>query len=527
VTHTRATAYACFAALSLGILGWVGWDAFFFRVITGSPGADYWEHTAVLRALLDDPWHPKHPLIEGSVPSPRFGPHFVLIALLGRALHADALGAMSIASVANTLLFLAGIFLFFQEYFKNPWAPLVGLIVMFGSWLDAPHFSNVYKLSIYFSVAGYPSTAALAVMLFGLTLVVRALRAERDRPDLWALSAFSWAYVYVTHPLTAMLAFTAAGLLSLTEPRIEWRRRLWVLGSLLAGILLASLWPYYPALGMVASGTVERVRTGLESGDQALHPFYDPEMIFHVLGFSGLAVLAFPYFFWKRTLLFVPLGALAMLSVFAVSAFIDIPLGHRFLLLSVFFFQVGLVWLLLQVLPPKTSEPSEKPARLAIRIGAAVLAAGLLAFMTISNVAVARGRFDERRPPGNESATVRYAKRVAELAGRNAIVFGEPLPSWPIPTFGPKIVTLHHRNPLISDAAERDRAVSRFFGSNASDTERTAILERFHVTHVVVSPRQGGPALKFLQAHAERRGLPFGRSLFTLRRENGSSEPLR
>jgi hypothetical protein len=527
VTRSHAAAYACFAALSLGILVWVGWDAFFFRVITNNPGSDYWEHTAVLRALLDDPWHPKHPLIEGSVPSPRFGPHFVLVALLGRAFHADALGAMSIASVVNTLLFLAGIFVFFEEYFENPWAPLFGLVVMFGSWLDAPHFSNVYKLSIYFSVAGYPSTAALAAMLFGLAVIVRALRAERDRPELWALSALIGAYVFITHPLTAMLAFTAAGLLALTEPRVARTRRLWVTGSLVAGLLLASLWPYYPALGMVASGTVDRVRTGLESGDRELHPFYDSEMIFHVLGFCCLAVPAFPYFFWKRTQLFVPLGALAMLSVFAVSAFVDIPLGHRFLLLSVFFFQVGLVWLLLQVLPPRASAPSETPFRRSATVGAAVLAAGLLVLMTISNVVVARERFADRRPPGTESATVRYGRRVAELSGPNAIVFGEPLPSWPIPTFGPKIVSLHHRNPLISDAAERDRAVSRFFGSNASDAERTAILERFHVTHVVVSPRQGGPALQFLQAHAVRRGLPFGRSLFALRRENGSSEPLR
>jgi hypothetical protein len=513
-----------FLVLSLGITVWVAWDAFEFRLITNSPGADYWEHTAVLRALIDDPWHPRHPLIASDVPSPRFGPHFVVIALLGRAFGTDALGAMSISSVVNTLLFLAGIYLFFKEYFRNPFAPLFGLVVMFGSWLDAPHFSNVYKLSIFFSVAGYPSTAALAVMLLGLTVFVRALRSERERPGLWALTTFLWAYVYITHPLTAMLAFTAAGLLALTEPHIQRARRFWMLGSILAGVLLASLWPYYPALAMVAGGTVNRVQKGLESGEHPLHFFYEPEMMFHVLGFGLLAVLAVPYFVWRKKLLVVPLGTLVMLGVFAVSAFVDVPLGHRFLLLSVFFLQIGLVGLLLELLPPRPSETSAPPLRRAAWIGAAVLAAALLAVMTVTNVIEARDRFKGRRTPGDESVTVKYGRRVAELAGPGAVVLGEPLPSWPIPTFGPKIVTLHHRNPLITDGQERDRASQRFFGK-ASDAERFAILERFRVTHVLLSSRQGGGALRFLEKHGHRRGLPLGRTLYRVPREQSPAGP--
>jgi hypothetical protein len=513
-----------FLVLSLGIVAWVAWDAFSFRLITNSPGADYWEHTAVLRALLDDPWHPQHPLIAGDVPSPRFGPHFVAIALLGRAFGADALAAMSISSVVNTLLFLAGIYLFFREYFRSHFAPLFALVVMFGSWLDAPHFSNVYKLSIYFSVAGYPSTAALAIMLLGLAVFVRALRSERDRPALWALSAFLWACEYITHPLTAMLAFTAAGLLALTEPLVARTRRLWMLGSILAGVVLASLWPYYPALSMVAGGTVHRVQKGLETGEHPLHFFYQPEMMFHVLGFGLLAVLAFPYFVWQRKLLVVPLGTLAMLGVFAVSAFLDVPLGHRFILLSVFFLQIGLVWLLLELLPPRPNGPSTPPLHRAAWIGGAVLAGGLLVTMAVSNALEARDRFKERRTPGDESVTVKYGRRVAELAGPNAVVLGEPLASWPIPTFGPKIVTLHHRNPLITDGKERDVAAERFFGK-ASDKERFAILERFRVTHVLVSSRQGPGVLRFLQKYGHRRGLPLGRALYRVPRESSPQKP--
>jgi hypothetical protein len=507
-----------FVALSLGIVMWVTWDAFAYRLITNNPGADYWEHTAVLRALLEDPWHPSHPLIEGNVPSPRFNPHFLWLALVGRSASLDSLDTMSLAAVVNTLLLVAGIYLFAKEYFRSSLAPLIALVVWFGSWLDAPHFSNVYKFSVYFSVAGYPSTAALAVMLFGLTIVIRALRAERDRPALWGLSTLAWAYVYITHPLTAMLAFTAAGLLALTEPAVSRARRLWMLGSLLASVFLASLWPYYPALGMVAEGTVDRVQRGIEEGKPALHSFYEAEKIFGVLGFASLAALAFPFFVVRRTLLVVPLGAATMLAVFGASAVLDIPLGHRFLLLSVFFVQLGLIWLLLRMFERRRAPSPTNGLGRTAAIGLPVLAATLLVWMAVSNVVTARERFAGGRAPGTESATVRYGRRVAELAGPHAVVLADPLASWSLPTFGPKIVTLHHRNPLIRDAAERDRAAKRFFG-RASDAERRAILERFHVTHVVISPRNGSHARAFLEAQSPRRGLPFGRFLFTIRRD--------
>jgi hypothetical protein len=515
-----------FVVLSLALVAWVAWDAFGYRLITYSPGADYWEHTAVLRALLDDPWHPEHPLVETSAPSPRFGPHFLLVALVGRVLGVDALGAMSIAAVLNASLFVAGIYVFFREYFRDARAPLVGLVVMFGTWLDAPHFSNVYKLSIYFSVAGYPSSAALAIMLFALAALVRLLRSERERPGPWALVAFLGAYLYVTHPLTAMLAFTAAGLLALTEPSLAVGRRLWALGALAGGVLLASLWPYYPALGMVASGTAERVQKGLESGVRGLHPFYEREKLFGILGFGLLAVPLMPYLVWKRRHLVVPLGTLVMLGVFGASAVLDIPLGHRFALLAVFFLQVGVVWLLLSALGSPKRAAHESAARYAARLAALVSAAGLLVYMSVTNVDDARARFERRRGGNRESPTVVYARRVAELAGPNAVVLAEPLASWPIPTFGPKIVTLHHGNPL-TDGAEREVVARRFFAPKTPAAERRAILDRFHVTHVVALPKTSPAVLRYLEANGTRRGLPLGRMLFALEPEAPSGAEAR
>lgn len=506
-----------YVALATGIVLWVAWDAFHFRLITYSPGSDYWEHTAVLRALLDNPWHPSHPLIAGDIPSPRFGPHFLLVALAGRALHYDAVDTMALGAVFNTVLLLAGIWLFFRTYFREPRASLYGLIVFFGSWLEAPHFSNVFKLKVFFSVAGYPSSAALAVTLLGLTLVVRLLRAEPRSYTGLALSALTWAYVYITHPLTATLALPAAVLLALTEPGVLCERRLWVAGSVAFGFCLSALWPYYPALGMVFGGTVHRMRRLDPDAFAPEHDFYDHTHLYNILGYCLLSFLILPYLWVRRQDVFVVLGALLMLLVFTLGAFFPIPLGHRYVLLAVFFLQIALVRLLV-TLTPRAPKPGTWLGHLGPRIGAGVLVAAFLVWLTLSNIAAAREHF-RRTAAGahdKESVPLRYARRAGELAGPRAIVLSTALASWSLPTFGPKIVTPLHKNPLIFDAEQRRHDALSFFSPRATNDERRDIVARYHVTHVVVPARNLSAVSGFLRDAEFVARLPGGYTLYSL-----------
>ncbi len=500
-----------FLLLSAALLAWVGWDSFSFRLITFSSGSDYWEHTAVLHALMQDPIHPRHPLIADAVSSPRFGPHALFTALVGRLFGLDALGAMGVAAVLNTLLFLAGIWLFFRVYFRDPRAPLFGLVVLFCSWFDAPHFSNVYQLDIYFSVAGYPSTTALGLTLLGLAWTVTLLGRGRLRPITLVGFALLWTDVYVTHPLTATMGLPAAALLALTEPGVALRRRLELVAGVAAGFLASALWPYYPALGMVIGGTAGRVKHDLAAGGVALHPFYSPAMLWRIVGYTAVALPLLPYFVLRRRLLFVPLGTALMLAAFALTAFVPIPLGHRYVLLSMLFLQIGLVWLLLAAWPAEAPADIRGRPWLRRSLAAAVLLSLLM--LVVQNVEMAYERFARVSPRlvPRESLVVRVGRRVSALAGDDAVVLGTPLESWSLPTFGPKVVTLHHRNPLIKDADQRARDAARFFAPGASDSERMAILKRYRVTHVIGSVRPRSRVGRFLAEHALEHHLP-GRS---------------
>jgi hypothetical protein len=505
-----------FGLLAVGILAWVAWDAFAFRLVSFSPGADYWEHTAVFRALLEDPFRPSHPLIASSVGSPRFGPHTVLVALLGRMLGLDALGAMGLASVLNAALFLFGIWWFFRLYFRDPRASLFGLVVFFGSWLDGPHFSNVYQLGVYFSVAGYPSSTALGLALVLLGLTVAFLRADRERRGLLAALALLFADIYVTHPLTATMSLPACVLMAATEPAVPMRRRLLAGGAAVAGLLLTVLWPYYPALSMVVGGTAVRVQKVLAQGGQEVHPFYDPAMLVRIVGYCLVSLPVLGYLAWRRRHAFIPLSAALMTAAFVASAYLPIPLGHRYVLLVVPFLQMALVWLLLQ-LSPREARVRGPYSRRWVRVASGSVVGLFLGFLAVWNTLAARERFTRISPSltPRDSPAVQVGRRVAELAGPDAIVLANPLASWSLPTFGPKIVTLHHRNPLITDGDERDAAMA-FFSGGTSDEQRDAILERFAVTHVLAPPVASRSLARFLREHASARDVPGKHTLYVM-----------
>jgi hypothetical protein len=514
-----------FVLLALVLFLWVANDAFTTRTATVSQSSDYWEHSATMRALLDDAWRPQNPHLVSQDSSPRFVPPFILSALLARACGFDALGAMGVASCLNMLLLLAGIFVFFRGYFRDRRASLYGLVVMFGSWFDAWHFSNVYQLKIFFSVVSYPSTAALGLSLLGFALTLRTLRGRAGVGWLLA-NAVCWAVVMVTHPLTAMLGLTGAMLLALTEPRVSLRLRARVAGAILLGAVLSLLWPYFSMLGVLRGGShehvsaIERMLTSDDDGESVarLHQFYRAPALMRALGAALLGLPVCLFLLVRRRHWFISLGALAMLLPFIVNAYTPLPLGHRFILLAVFFLQTALVWLLLKL--SRGAPGAWAFATVGYRgwLSGALVAVSLLGLMHW-NVEQARAHlaYVQRKMRGAESVNVRYARRVGELAGPKAVVLADARTSWPVPTFGPKVVTLVHGNPLLSDEAKRDADVKRFFRSSSSQRARLEIIERWGVTHVLARRAAAQKISGFLSRYGRGQPLAGGYLLYTVR----------
>jgi hypothetical protein len=514
-----------YVLLGVALLAWVSWEACFVRAITYSPNADYWEHSAVLRVLLDNPWHPDNPHLKSSASSPRFGPQFILVALFGRALGLDAVAAMSVSAIFNTLLIVLGIYAFFRTFFRSQLAPVYGFFVLFFSWWQTLAYSNVYQLRMLVRVASYPSSAAIGLTLLGFALVLRVLRGT-GKQLVGIGSVVIWAAsVLIIHQLTAMLSLSGAGLLVLTEPEGGFRRRVELLLALLAGCGLSHFWPYFSPWDVLSGGKSDAahwVSQGVQEVAQGKfveqsHRFYEWAQLSSTFGLCLLGVAALPYFFLTRRRLFVGLGALAMLLPFAVNKFVEIPLGHRFLLLAVFYLQVAVVWLLLKWTPGSSEAWAwlDRPWRKLLSASLVVLV--LLPF-AVHNLASAKTESEvARRVLTRESNYLRYARDAAEVAGKKAVILADSLNSWPIPTFGPKVIVLRHMNPLVPDEGERNRLVQRFLNKPLSADERRRIIERYGVTHVLVRGRPRPPLATFLaERGVSRRALAAGYGLYTL-----------
>jgi hypothetical protein len=514
-----------FVVLGLALVVWIADDAFGARVVTLSQGADYWEHSATLRELIDHPFSPRNPHLNSPDPSPRFVPSFIFTALVARALHFDALDAMGLAATFNMLLLVAGIFGFFRTYFRDARASLIGFVVAFGSWYDAWHFSNVYQLKILFSTAPYPSTTALGLSLLGFTLTLRVLRNGPGRFGFALLTA-CWALVAITHPLTALLGFSGGVLLALTEPGVPLALRLKVAATVPLGLAISFLWPYFSMRRVLVGGSHDQVEAvsrslagaPLEEAGGKLHPFYRRDGFVRSLGAALVGIPVSLYLLVRRQHLFIPLGAAAMALPFVVNAYVPLPLGHRFILLAVFYLQVALVYLFMKFLPAAPEAFSFVNRRWGRWPAFALIVLCLLVLAKI-NIEAALGRlgYSARRMHGTEvSGNIRYAQRAAELAGPGAVILADAQTSWPVPTFGPKVLLIFHNNPLVTDEGERIVHVAHFMNPDAPDADRRETIAKYGITHVLLKRNQVHRIERFLSQAESRVQLPGGYWLYTL-----------
>jgi hypothetical protein len=147
---------------------------------------------------------------------------------------------------------------------------------------------------------------------------------------------------------------------------------------------------------------------------------------------------------------------------------------------------------------------------------ALILVWGVLGYAAHHNVTLALRKFGpDALTRGSVSRFVRYAQTVADRTGRHGVVLANALNSWPLPSFGPKVVALHHLNPLVPDQFERNSKVYYFF-RNATDDERLDLFRRYGVTHVVATRDEERDVGKFLQAHGWRRRIGGEFVLYTL-----------
>ncbi|MEE4184235.1 MAG: hypothetical protein V2J12_00560 [Gammaproteobacteria bacterium] len=493
----------CYGLFSLLVGAWLVWDALNFRLVTFAADAAYWEYVAVLREWLANPAAPANPQVAATSLSARFMPYFWLLATAGRTLDLTAVQLMAVSTVVNFALLVIGLKLFLQAYFRNGWAPFVGLVVLLTFAGTGLFEANVYQLRNLFYVAGYPASFAfgLSLVAFWLTLAVLRddLRPVLAVPVLGVVAAL----LFLSDPLTGVFGIVGCFLLAVTEPLGSRRTVGLALGALATGMVAAELWPYFsvwkltlglypgaaaPALADAAALTpVERF-----AAQAWAHPLYNPTF---VLGTLGLSLLGLPLVGWMlltRQHWFIVLGTLSMLLPYVLNLFIPVTDGPAYLLLAAVYLQLAVVWGWLTLIEAWDQIPRPMLARPAL-LASAVTGAAVVA----GNLWMAALEFDGRTlQPGTLSVVSQRTDDAADLftqyralldpVADDAVVLAAARTGWVVPAVKGKVVSLLHANPLLSDQRERLEATEDFFSRPASDLRRVQVAQDYAAEYVIV-----------------------------------------
>ncbi|MDG1462410.1 MAG: hypothetical protein P8R04_02480, partial [Gammaproteobacteria bacterium] len=499
------TAYAILAG-TIGI--WLCWDALVFQLVTYSPYADYWEHTALLTEWLRNPSNPSNPHVLDSSLSPRYMPWFWLLTAVGGWFQFDSITLMGISAVVSYALIVIGIKLFFTEYFYHAWAPVIAFMVLFFGWGISWNWSNLYQLRSFFYVAGYPSSFVFGLSLISFWFTLKVLRREFGLALGAMILAILAAMMFLCHPLTGVFGISGCGLLVITQAGIELRQRAILCLGLLIGSFAVELWPYFSTWEVVlgksgnfeSSWAVEPEDSGLFAWFRSglwRHPFYQPELLLVILGFGWFCVFGWIYLLFRRNDAFILLGGVAMLLPYFVQFFVSVPLAHRFLLFAMFFFHMAGVKLVLSLLDRWVSAGGTKAADTKLKF-LAYSTFGIFGIAIVFNVLLLGANFTGKHVssqlrvvdkfaliPNGENIVELY-KKLTPGIGPNDVVIAPLALAWPLPTVTGKAVVAYHQNPLLMDQFQRLEVIAEFFAPDTVPQRRDEIIQTYEVKYMLL-----------------------------------------
>ena len=161
----RLSPVTMYLMVATPLLLWLFWSTIFFPLSTYAFHEDLWEHSAAIKEWKSNLWAPRNPHLDIDASSPRYMPFFFVLTVMAKLIDLKAIDALKFAGVFNLLLLFTGIFLFFRTYFRNDFAPVLGLVILLGVWGTGWRSSGEYQLRSLFYVASYPATFAFALSL--------------------------------------------------------------------------------------------------------------------------------------------------------------------------------------------------------------------------------------------------------------------------------------------------------------------------------------------------------------------------
>lgn len=433
---------------------------------------DFWEHSAVVTALVADPIHPSHPFFALTAPHAFLTPYHLLVATFVRVTGLDTINALALFGVINYCLLVSGIFWYIRSFAgkqagRSSFYALLCILFLWGAqpW----GHSGFLHIGLIADVLPYASTFAAAISFIALAINSGGLRFA----GAWQTVAVTvlGAIVLLSHPLT--FVFLATGLFCqclLPDGMAATARRLARLSlALCACGALAVFWPYFSIIDLL---------TG--AGD-IYHPsnlimYVDVlQRTWPILVLSPLMLGALRNPTQRTILLHIAvLGAIYCLGYVSgkysygrditfIAILAQILIGDRFARME-------------------TALDASHPE--ATRVVRSVLAIGLLAVavywllptvtrsLTVLNSLRIGRQVSNQQMYGALTFLPRFVKP-------GELVLSDLETSWLVPTFGGKVIAGLHAQAFIGDHDKRIGDLNRFFDTRSDDGTRQSIVDAY------------------------------------------------
>jgi len=498
--HVALSPRKLFGGMAVILGAWFLFSALFDQPAMYNLSADYWEHAAVIKEWSSNIWSPRDPYLSLDSPSMRFVPSFFVVAGIAGIFNLTVFQALGLGGLLNLGLLLAGIYLFTKAYFKSEWAPVWGMVILLTSWGTGDLRSGFYQLRCLFFVVSYPSIFVLALAFIMLWLAVQILRREfTSRWGYFALAVLT-PVMLISHITFGAFALISVCLLTIFEPGIARALRFKVLMSVSSGLFLVLLWPYFSLWRMIL-----KLLSYQKHWSKLPTSYYHLKDVLKIMGPAVLGIPAVFYAAYKRKNGFLISGFLVMVLLLAAGVIFSVPTGERFLIFTVFFLQLGLIWAIIEekASPPRPSRSSTNRRFLQKGLHS------LLALFFGWNITVAIFEFTglpvQLIPQvpyhyywsAESHRVISDLQRLASLIPERAVVMAPDNISRLLPAFSGKVVVAH-RGGFFMSSEERNRRYvdnEKVYSAETSPLEREELLKRYGVSYLLFDRERISPGL--------------------------------
>jgi hypothetical protein len=440
--------------------------AVFLLLLARSRGTDwrgdFWIYAATIEEVAGHPLHPRNPIFGNDDAFAFFSPYTWGLGLVERVTGLRPYDVLVTQGLVNLVLLLGALWAFVTTWLRRPAAAFYTLLFVLFLWGRDPwQFSSFFHLSSLALVLPYPSTFAFALALGTLAIFPRLV--ARGTLAATALVVPVMAVLWIFHPVNGLFLWLGLLVSTLETPR---PRRQWVglAVAFVASLALAFAWPLFSVadLWFKQLGVVHE-------GNDVMYDNPLPRIVPALLGVPWLLVR-----FRRNRRDPLALFALALAGLVVFGGLSGQWSFGRLISHTVFLLQVALADAMVEFEERLSRTHATPLLRLAVAPAVTALLVGAWS-----------GKLTPMMEKAWTGGDLAWLSFLGKTVDRYDVVLTDLETSWYVPSFSGKVVAFPMQIPFVPDHSERIEAVERFFGPQASQSERIEIARKYGVTHLL------------------------------------------